>query len=183
MNELNANLHSPGWEHKFLKRGTAFLSFMTRWCKHVYSSIMIKENVPWEQLPGYNTLLFNVLVEFKKKEMKEINDTLAETLYQLLHNEKLLSIYLRIIYNKTRVYDSQNVGRAYDLIDTFLNKITQFNKNIPSHFDYTFFFKGIVRVLEKQEHCQCIAKILQVIYNHFNIFSDCFIKLLTEYLL
>jgi hypothetical protein len=68
-------------------------------------------------LPGYNTLLYQVLVELKKKDIHKITKNLFNTLNELLYNEKLLSIYLRIIFNKTKLFASHDVFKAFDFID------------------------------------------------------------------
>ena len=164
-------LNDEKWQKRFSKRGIAFYFFLNEWTKHVNKTVVIKDHVPWQDLPGYNVLIKNFLIELKKRDVKQLPEALIDTSVTLLKNEKLLNIFIAIIYNKTRVYDSSNVFAVFELVNTWLQALTTYQKKIPSTFDYNFFFKGLFMVIEG-DHSLNIAKVLWVLYNNISLITQ-----------
>ena len=161
-------LNDTKWQKRFSKRGIAFYFFLNEWAKHVNKTIVVKDHVPWQDLPGYNVLIKNFLIEMKKRDLKKLPEALIDASVALLRNEKLLSIYIAIIYNKTNIYESSDVFAVFEIINTWFKAIQNYQKMIPSTFDYNFFLKGLYLVIEG-DHALNIAKVLWVIYNNFNM--------------
>lgn len=163
-------LNDTKWQKRFSKRGIAYYFFLNEWTKHVVKTVVIKDNVPWNDLPGYNVLIKNFLIELKKRDTKRFPEALIDASVTLLRNEKLLSFFISIIYNKTNIYESADVFAVFELVNTWLKAIQNYQKTLPSNFDYPLFFKGMFIVLEG-EHAINIAKALWVMYNNFNLIS------------
>lgn len=51
------------------KRGVAFFFFLTEWMQFVSKIVVNKDHVPWQDLPGYLTLLKAFLVEMKTRNV------------------------------------------------------------------------------------------------------------------
>ncbi len=74
------------------------------------------------------------------------------------------------IFNpKSRLYESSNVFAVFELINNWLGVLKENKKSIGTNFDYAYFFKGLIMVIEG-DHALNIAKALWVIYNNFNLF-------------
>lgn len=76
--------------------------FIEEWAKHVNKTIVIKDHVPWQDLPGYNIIIKAFLCELKTKDIRRVPTGLLKSSYALLANEKLLNIFVSIIYKKTQ---------------------------------------------------------------------------------
>ena len=176
--EQNTNLllevlNEKGWQNRFSKRGKAFFLFLDKWVKHVDKIVPVKEHTPWQDIPGYNTLMKDFLLELKSRDIKALPEALVETSISLLENEKLLNAFITIVYNKTKAHDSSNVFAVFDVIDSWLGAMYEYKRKIPSTFDYNFFLKGIYIILDG-DHAINIAKVLWVLYNNINIFPGNF---------
>lgn len=99
---LNEVLQEKDWQNRLSKRGIAFHLFLNEWAKHVNKTVVTKDHMPWQELPGYPVLIKAFLVELKNKDVKRYPQPLLNTSYSLLKNEKLLTVFVSIIYNKTR---------------------------------------------------------------------------------
>jgi len=99
---LNEILNDSIWQNRVQKRGIAFYFFLTEWAKHVNGTVVIKEHVPWQDLPGYTVLIKAFLVALKQKDVKAYPEAMISASLAFLKNEKLLNTYVAIVYNKTR---------------------------------------------------------------------------------
>jgi len=59
---------------------------------------------------------------------------------------------------------------TFDMINQWLKGLIQHNKSLPKFFDFSFFFEGIVMVLD-QDYSYSIGKCVLMIYNNFLLFS------------
>jgi len=167
-NVLTEILNDPQWQQRMQKRGIAFYFFLTEWAKLVNNTVVIKEHVPWQDLPGYTILVKALLVSLKQREVKAYPEALVNASIAFLKNEKLLNTYIAIVYNKTKLYDSNSVFQVFEIINKWLTALRENNKTISPTFDYSFFFKGIAMILE-EDHAINITKVLWMLYNNFNI--------------
>lgn len=65
---LNKIINEDGWQKTLGKRNVSFSFFIKEWCEYVDNKVVIKEHIPWHDLPGYRKLLKAFLVEFKSRE-------------------------------------------------------------------------------------------------------------------
>ncbi|EAR90403.2 hypothetical protein TTHERM_00112530 (macronuclear) [Tetrahymena thermophila SB210] len=180
-NDLSAILNDTKWSYRMSKRGVAFFFFLTEWLQYVNKTVVVKDHVPWQDLPGYLTLLRAFLIELKSRDILQYPEALKLASQSILNNERLLNILITLIYNKTNVYDSNKTVQTFDLINSWMQFLIQNNKNIPTVFDFSFFLKGIRTVLD-QDHSICLARVIWVIYNNFTLFPPDFQKEICEYL-
>lgn len=75
----------------------------------------------------------------------------------LLENEFLLNVFLTVLYNKTRIYDSISVYYTFDMIWFWFEYLKRMNKKIPTDFNFKFFMKGIYTIFDG-DHALSIAK-------------------------
>ena len=95
-------LNDKSWQNRFSKRGQVFYDFIEEWARYVNRTIVIKDHIPWQDLPGYNAIVKAFLIELKMKDVKRYPESLIRASHSLLVNEKLLNTYITIIYNKTK---------------------------------------------------------------------------------
>lgn len=114
--------------------------------------------------------------------MKEYPDSLVDASTRLLANQRLLYKMVKILFEKTNLFNFASVIRCVDLIDGYLAFLRKIGRHIPTTFNYTFFFSGLHQILESP-HCFSVSKCLLMIYNNFNIFSFDFRRDITFYLM
>jgi hypothetical protein len=64
-----------------------------------------------------------------------------------------------ILFKKTHLYDSNCIIKTMDIINQYTNYLTHLNVNIPTTFNYPYFFSGIKSILES-DHSFAISKVL-----------------------
>lgn len=99
---LEMILRSEMWVSKLARRRIEYFRFLKEWCTYVYSFFTLKEHVPWQEIPGFRTLLKGLLIEMKKRDIKRYPDLMIECSKMLLHFDKLINIYYTILYKKTK---------------------------------------------------------------------------------
>lgn len=100
--EMNSRLASPHWKRRFSKKGVGFFFFIKEVCKYVKEVVVLKDHIPWADIPGYGIILKNFLVELKKRDVRTYPDALVESSESLLLNHRLLGVMHRIVLTKTK---------------------------------------------------------------------------------
>jgi len=115
-----------------------------------------------------------------KSSRLDIVDAVAEAVGA--HNV-LLSPFMKAVWIKTNVRKVDHVNTALVVLDRWLERSrTVMDIQLPETFDYLFFWKGLVILLD-QEHFGILAKTLNLIYSHMNIFRETFRLYILDYLL
>ncbi len=100
MQYLKETLDLSEWKHRIHKRGIAFFRFVTNWARYVVR-VTPKDTTPWQDVPGYVTLVKSVLSEMKQRKITQYPDALKEVCTALLANENMLTVFVNIIFQKT----------------------------------------------------------------------------------
>ncbi|EGR27513.1 hypothetical protein IMG5_194620 [Ichthyophthirius multifiliis] len=167
--QLQQILTKQNWQKRISKVGVAYFSFLGEWCRYVHKQFDEKDLIPWEIIPGCEILVKSFLIRMQQLETKQFSETLKDTILALLHNENHINIYLRILYNKTNIYDAQNVFFTFDILSACFLKLKVLGKNIPINFDYEFFFRGIKLILEGENFIS-LSKVIWMLYYCYNLF-------------
>ncbi len=89
------------WKKRFHRRGIAFFRFLANWTKYV-ANIAAHETVPWPDIPGYRVLVNALLNEMKLRAVTNYPDALKEAYLELLANETLLTVFVRLVLKLTK---------------------------------------------------------------------------------
>lgn len=89
---------------KFQKRTLAFFQIVTKLAEKIYRTMpkYKKVGIVWQDIRGYSATLKAFLLEMKELEVMEYPDTLIDATMALLHNSQLLSVFVTIIFKKTK---------------------------------------------------------------------------------
>jgi hypothetical protein len=161
------------WRNKFCKRGIVFFKFVCHWLRYV-GRVVAKNSAPWQDIPGYMTIVKGVLHEMKSRRVQAYPEALKEACKALLVNENMLSAFVDILFHKTpyetsdclsnRVYEYRVVSATLELTQVFFHTLHyDLAKAMPSNFDFQFFFNGIDRLLELDDLKGC-EKCLWLLY-------------------
>ncbi|KRX03788.1 C2 domain [Pseudocohnilembus persalinus] len=90
--QLISIINQEEWQKKIGKRGIAFFFFLNEWAKYVSNTVIVNEQLPWYDLPGYKQIIKAFLLEMKSRDLDKYPDALKNASVSLLHNEKLLNI-------------------------------------------------------------------------------------------
>ena len=152
-----------GWKNRIKKRGIAFFRFVTNWSNYVVR-FANKDGIPWQDIPGYATLVKAILYELKLRGIKYYPDALKETCCALLANENMLTVFVNILFHKTPVYDHYTVDISLSFVTLLFNSLhKEHRKSPPSNFDFQLFFNGIDTLLKMDDLLSC-EKCLWMIY-------------------
>lgn len=99
---LKEHLSDESWQNRIGKRGIAFYFFLENWAKLVNKTVVVKDHVPWQDLPGYPILLRSFLIKMKTEDIRKWPQAMINASVALLNNHKLLNPFVSILYNKTK---------------------------------------------------------------------------------
>lgn len=124
---------------------------------------MVVNEVDWNDIPGYKLILDCFIKEMEIRNINNLPDSLRQASVSFISNARLLNQFVKIIFNKTPVYDAQAVNSTLDLVVMLITKIHRNKALIPPDFDFGFYFKAI-RMLLRLDHGTSTAKCVWVLY-------------------
>jgi len=86
----------------------------------------------------------------------------------LLANEKLLNVFVNIVFGKSPAFDTQTVIAALDIVKSWFLTIHNNGTILPPQFDFNFFFKGIQMLIDF-DHGVSTAKCIYLLYKILHI--------------
>jgi hypothetical protein len=102
---LTRAMSSDKWKLRIQKRGVAFFLIVKQWVLYVKNTL-VSGNVSWNNVPGYQDILKAMLIELKEREVAFYPEALKETTCAMLFNEKLLNVFVTIVFKKTHAFDA-----------------------------------------------------------------------------
>lgn len=69
-------------------------------------TVVIKDNVPYHDLPGYQEIVRSFLVEMQIRDISNYPDKLIDASEALMHDSKLLNIMITTVYSKSQYKSS-----------------------------------------------------------------------------
>lgn len=118
----------------------------------------------------------------KLTKVTKMTDRFKRCFLKLLSNEKLLNVFMVMLFKKTNVFEVNSTMATLTLLDDCFKRLKKMQRAIPTTFDYKFLLQGIKAVLDS-EYEYNISKALIILYNHFNHFVPEFSMELILYLL
>mmetsp|Transcript_3420 Transcript_3420/g.2404 ORF Transcript_3420/g.2404 Transcript_3420/m.2404 type:complete len:84 (+) Transcript_3420:1600-1851(+) len=79
------------------KRGVAFFLIVKQWAEYVMRAL-VRNRVNWLNVPGYKIILKSVLIEMKTREVAFYPEALKDATCSLLANEKILNVFVTIVF-------------------------------------------------------------------------------------
>ena len=123
----------------------------------------------WKDVPGYRPILKSILLELKEREDADMYpEALKDATCALLWNEKLINVFITIIFKKTYIYDTYAVNGALELIDRWFTSLHRNRSLLPAQFDYLFFFKA-VHMLMEMDHGMSTAKCIWMLFRILHV--------------
>ncbi|EPT28380.1 hypothetical protein TGME49_269990 [Toxoplasma gondii ME49] len=157
------------WKGQFAQRGALFFCFLEQWCRHVFQSSPTPEALTWQQLPGYAILLKALLLEMKLRPVTKYPDSLLNSSGAMLANEKLLSVFSKVLFLKTSVYNSPAVFAALNYVDYWMEVLKIRGQELPTSFDFNFLKKGL-DIVVACDICVNAAKAVWFVYKNLPLF-------------
>ncbi|KAL8270297.1 hypothetical protein Esti_005791 [Eimeria stiedai] len=158
------------WRQELGLEGSSFFSFVEQWVRSVLHSAPPKTNVDWRELPGYSTLLKRLLLELKARNVCKFPDSLVSCTGALLANEKLLSVFVKIVFLRTHAHNSPQVFSALTCIDFWAQLLASHGRQLPPNFDFAFLRKGLQLIIDSDLYLN-VCKGLWFVYRNLPIFN------------
>ncbi len=102
---LQKILSTDKWKMRISKRGVAYFLIVKQWAEYVKRSL-VRNNVNWMNVPGYRLILKSILIEMKEREVALYPEALKNATIALISNEKLLNVFVSIVFRKTQAFDN-----------------------------------------------------------------------------
>jgi hypothetical protein len=147
-----------------------FFLIIKNWAENVKKTL-VSSKINWNDVPGYKIIMKCVLLEMKHREIINYPDALIECTQALLSNEKLLNVFVTIVFRKTSPIHNSDVLVCLDMITSWMEVLHSQGLEIPSSFDFNFFYQG-VQMLIDQDHGVSTSKCLWMLYKIIHIFPQ-----------
>ena len=85
----------------------------------------------WKDVPGYKSILKAMLLELKERDVALYPEALKDTTCAMLCNEKLLNVFVFIVFKKTNAFDVQAVSGALELVASWFTTLSKNRQLIP----------------------------------------------------
>lgn len=102
LEKLKETLAIDHWRKRFTKRASGFFFFIQQLANYIQKSLIKKEGIPYNEIPGYAKIIKTFLIELKERDVKAYPDSMVDASVALLDNTRLLNPFCGIILQKTR---------------------------------------------------------------------------------
>ncbi|KAL8427090.1 hypothetical protein Efla_006896 [Eimeria flavescens] len=158
------------WRHEVSPQGSSFFSFVEQWARSISHTEPGRTNLVWREIPGYSTLLKRLLLELKARNVCKYPDSLVSCTGAMLANEKLLSVFVKIVFMKTHAHNSQQVFNALTYVDFWAQLLACRGRQLPPNFDFAFLRKGLQMVVDSDLYLN-VCKGLWFVYRNLPILN------------
>ena len=165
--ELKTALLDPAWKKRVAKKGIAYFRLVTEWATHV-KRLFPEKHIPWQEIPGYGLIIRSFLIEMKSRKLAEYPVAMLQCSQSLLHNPDLLSLFVRLLFSKTNVYDVEKVSICFDILSTWFTHIYEESLALSLSFEESFFMQGL-RVALTSDIGFNVAKAIWFLYQNFQL--------------
>lgn len=93
-----------------------------QWVLYVKNTL-VSNNVSWRDVPGYKQILKAMLLELKERDIALYPEALKDTTCAMLCNEKLLNVFVTIVFKKTHAFDAVAVASSLELVASWFNTL------------------------------------------------------------
>ena len=166
----NKLLPEPDWREELSPSGSSFFTFLEQFVRSLLLTAAPRGPLEWKDIPGYRTLLKRLLLEMKSRSVTKYPDSLANCTGAVLVNEKLLSVFVKIVLLKTHAHNSPQVFAALSYLDFWAQLIASRGRQLPPNFDFAFLRKGLQLVIESDLYAN-VSKGLWFIYRNLPILN------------
>ena len=126
----------------------------------------------WKYIDGYIGLVMIIMSELKNSSIDNYSQGLAKASVSLLFNENLINLVIPFISENINVYDFEKVCIFLDLLNEYLKFLTQDKSlTLKSNFNQNYFF-SFVKTIFEGEHFYSINRILIIIFDYFDCFTE-----------
>ena len=101
-----------------------------QWAIYVKKTL-VSCNISWKDVPGYKSILKAILLEMKERDIALYPEAMKETTCALLSNEKLLNVFVTIVFKKTYAFDTLAVNEALELVASWFTTIYKNKQLLP----------------------------------------------------
>jgi len=85
-------------------------------------------------------------------------------------NLDTLSLFMRILFSRTKVYDVMNVIDSLSTFESWIKEVRSSGLRFPVSFDIDFFCSAVQAIIDTDHH-QTLIKMLSLIYNFAELFD------------
>ena len=160
----------PDWRKEVSAAGSSFFTFLEQWVRCLLQSAPPKTPLDWRDIPGYPTLLKRLLLELKIRTVTKYPDSLVNCTGAMLANEKLLSVFVKIVFLRTNAHNSPQVFSALTYLDYWAQLLASRGRQLPPNFDFAFLRKGLQLIIDSDLYAN-VSKGLWFVYRNLPILN------------
>lgn len=113
--EVDSYHGEKDWQERIKRRGNAFFLIVKAWVEYVERTILVVNEVDWNDIPGYTPIVEALTTEFEAREIHLHPDSLRHATVSFISNVRLLNKFVNIVFSKTYAFDAQSVNSTMDI--------------------------------------------------------------------
>jgi hypothetical protein len=114
--EVDSYHGEKDWQERIKRRGNLFFQIVKAWVEYVERTILVVNEVEWNDIPGYKPIVDALIAEFEDREIHLHPDSLRHATVSFISNVRLLNKFVNIVFSKTYAFDAYAVNRTLEIV-------------------------------------------------------------------
>jgi len=135
--EIGGTFQPPSWQYRIEKHGHFYFLFSREWLIYVMTTIgplatastenfegrQFRSGISWSNIPGYREILKSFLLELRRRDLRQLPESMRVLALTLLVEDALISPFINIVVPKTNLFQLDSVSTLVDLISAWMTTL------------------------------------------------------------
>ena len=171
INKIDPILKNSEWKERLSRKNLGFFTVIRKLEEYIRSKIIVNRDIDWEDIPGFDIIIFSLLHEVKIREVSKYPTLLVDALLCFINNATIINIFVMTITRKTNIHDTNAVYKLFDIIDALFHTGDNKISNLKNNFDYNL-LKQCFAIILDFDHSLCVAKVFWFLYENCHLLDE-----------
>ena len=88
---------------------------ISKWAEIVKQTV-VRDDISWYNVPDYEIILKIIISELAERPVSKYPEALVTATTKMLHNQRLLSMFVKIIFKRTNIHNPEAVIQTCETI-------------------------------------------------------------------
>ena len=170
--KLDTTLESIEWKSRMMHKGNGFLGLIKYLVEYIKSKIVVDREIAWEDIPGFEQILFVIVNELKTKNMALLSKTFIDVMNCFVNEPEIINVFFRVIVLNTNANDTNAVFTLFNVLDSFFHSSAKkTNNKLKNNFDYIL-LRDCITIIKEIDHSLCVSKLLWFLYENSHLINE-----------
>lgn len=171
IDKIDIDLKVNEWRERLSRRNLGFLTVIKKLEDYIRSKIIVNRDINWEDIPGFDIIIFSIMNELKSREVSKYPKLLTEVMLCFINNVAIINLFVLVIARKTNIHDTNAVFKFFEILNDFFQASEIKISSLKTTFDYSL-LKQCFMIIFEADHSLSVAKLLWFLYENCNLFEE-----------